>query len=199
MKKAAKNATAADIASAKFNTRMSKVKIYTRTGDKGTTSLYGGKRVEKHNLQVESYGTIDELNSALGVLVSSVSHSLVRDFYIQIQNDLFSIGSHLANAKVDLDPIEKRVGEIEKFIDSLDNDLSPLKNFILPGGVKEAAFAHLARSICRRAERIVIKLSKESDVDKRVIMYLNRLSDCLFQTARFLNHESHVSDVIWKK
>lgn len=178
---------------------MTKLKIYTRTGDAGMTSLYGGKRVEKHNLQVESYGTVDELNSSLGVLISHTSNSYVKNFYTVIQNDLFSIGSYLAGAKQDLTLIGKRIFEIEKFIDTLDKDLDPLKNFILPGGSKEASFAHLSRSICRRVERVVIKLSKEKEIDKRVIMYLNRLSDSLFETARFLNKENHFNDVIWKK
>lgn len=178
---------------------MTKLKIYTRTGDDGKTSLYGGKRVEKYDLQVESYGTVDELNSSLGVLISYVIYPKVRNFYILIQHDLFSIGSYLAGSKIELTAIEKKVFEIEKFIDTLDSELSPLKNFILPGGSKEASFAHLSRSICRRAERRVTQLSKEMEIDKRVIMYLNRLSDCLFQTARFLNKKTNIDDVIWKK
>ena len=182
---------------------MNKLKLYTRTGDRGMTSLYGGKRVEKYDLQVESYGTVDELNSSIGVMLSFFSvipaKAGIHSFYTNIQNDLFLIGSHLSGAKVDLKIIDKRVTDMEKFIDDLDESLTPLSNFILPSGAKDASFSHLSRSICRRAERMVIKLSKSIEIDKKVIMYLNRLSDCLFQTARFLNKENRINDVIWKK
>lgn len=164
------------------------------------TSLYGGKRVEKHHLQVIAYGTVDELNSALGILISHLKEKdPYREFFTTIQSDLFTVGSHLAAGNVDLAPIGKRVPEMEGCIDSLDKDLVPLKNFILPGGTQLASFSHLARSICRRAEREVIKLSKEQGgVDPRVIMYLNRLSDLLFIFARFCNKKAGIEDVIWK-
>ena len=178
-----------------------KVKVYTRTGDKGETSLYGGKRVEKHNLQVVAYGTVDEVNSALGVIIAHLEKkSTIHTFLTTVQGDLFTIGSHLSGSNQDVESIGARIAEMEKFIDSLDKDLLPLKNFILPGGTKEASFAHIARSVCRRAEREVIRLSKEekSVVDKRVIMYLNRFSDVLFVIARFLNRKSGLPDVVWK-
>ncbi len=178
-----------------------KVKIYTRTGDDGTTSLYGGKRVEKHNLQVVAYGTIDELNSALGVLISFLpkSQDEIREFFQIVQNDLFTIGSFLSgNKKIELVNIGRRVGEMEKLIDAFDKSLPVLKNFILPGGSHEASFSHLARSICRRAEREVIRLSKESEsIDNKVIVYLNRLSDLLFVVGRHLNSEVGVFDTVW--
>lgn len=197
-RKGAKSATRADFRNANFMS--SKVKIYTRTGDKGLTSLYGGKRVEKHSLQVVAYGTVDELNSALGVVIAHLDNkNLHKNFFSTIQSDLFTIGSHLAGGKLDLQIIGKRVPEMEKFIDAFDKDLPPLKNFILPAGTKEAAFSHLARSICRRAEREVIKFSKEQGgVDPRVIMYLNRLSDLLFIFARYCNKRAGIDDIVWK-
>lgn len=186
--------------------------IYTKTGDDGTTSLYGGRRVEKHNIQVVAYGTVDELNSALGVLIGFLPNNQreIYDFLQIAQNDLFTIGSHLSgNKKIDLGSIGKRVGEMEKLIDAFDKSLPVLKNFILPGGTKETSFAHQARSVCRRAEREVIRFSKEIDpehirqaqcrrVDKRVIVYLNRLSDLLFVIARYLNLKAGIDDIIWK-
>ena len=119
-------------------------------------------------------------------------------FLATIQSDLFAIGAHLAGGKQSLTPVDNRVSEMEQFIDEMDMKLPPLKNFILPGGVKQAAFAHLARSICRRAEREVVRLSKtEGNVDLTVIVFLNRLSDLLFELARFLNHKDNTRDVIW--
>lgn len=176
-----------------------KNKIYTRTGDDGTTSLYGGKRVEKHQQQVITYGTVDELNSSIGVILSFVQPgNTVFQFLSAIQSDLFVIGTYLAGNKVSLHEIANRVGEMEAFIDRLDKDLPPLKHFILPGGSKSSAFTHVARTVCRRAEREVLKLSKDHDgVDKRVIIYLNRLSDVLFVIARFTNKEQGNDDIVW--
>lgn len=193
MKKDARNVMGADI-------RSVKVKIYTRTGDKGMTSVYGGKRVEKHKSQVVAYGAVDELNSSLGIIISHLEKdSNSFSFLRKIQSDLFTIGAHLAGSKQELLQIGKRVPQMEEFIDSLDTHLPPLKNFILPGGSREASYAHLARSICRRAEREVIRLSKEHGmVDSRAIMYLNRLSDLLFVLARYLNKKAHQDDIIWK-
>lgn len=185
-----------------------KVKIYTRTGDDGITSLYGGKRVEKCNPQVVAIGHIDELNSALGVLIGFLpnAHDDIHNFLKFVQNDLFTIGSHLSGNKIGLESIDKRVEEMEKLIDAFDKSLPVLKNFILPGGTAEASFSHLTRSICRRAEREVIRLLKESEsidpdligVDTKVIVYLNRLSDLLFIVGRYLNLEAGISDTIWK-
>lgn len=175
------------------------LKIYTRTGDKGETSLYGGRRVAKHNLQVVAYGTVDELNSAIGIVIAHIEDNKeISNFLTIIQRDLFIIGSNLSGSSQSVEAIGKRVKEMERMIDKLDKKLPALKNFILPTGSLEASFAHLARSICRRAEREVIRLSKEIPIDRRVIMYLNRLSDLLFVIARYLNKQSGIVDVIWK-
>lgn len=185
-----------------------RIKIYTRTGDSGKTSLYGGRRVSKNDTRVNAYGTVDELNSAIGVLISFINNheKEIRDFLSQIQSDLFTIGGYLAGSKQNLRILEKRVSEMEKLIDKLDSKLPEIKNFILPSGIREASFAHLARSITRRAEREVVRLSKPNDVyrkrsrgiDKRVIVYLNRLSDLFFIIARYLNYKSGVNDIIWR-
>lgn len=177
------------------------LKIYTRTGDKGQTSLYGGKRVEKHAQQVVAYGTVDELNSALGVVIAHLPDPQkdLHLFLTRIQKDLFTIGAYLAGNNQPLDAIGKRVPEIEKTIDNMDKALPPLKNFILPGGCPAGAFAHLARAIARRAEREIIRLSKEHGVgDPKIIMYVNRLSDFLFILARHLNAKSGIPDTVWK-
>ncbi|MCL5798092.1 MAG: cob(I)yrinic acid a,c-diamide adenosyltransferase [Patescibacteria group bacterium] len=177
----------------------SRVKIYTRTGDDGKTSLYGGTRVEKHNLRVVAYGTVDELNSVVGVLISHLEkEKKLSDFFHKIQSDLLSIGSHLALGKSDLVNIKGRDSEMEVLIDSIDEKLEPLKNFILPGGTKAASFSHLARSVCRRAEREVVRLyNTESNVDRLVLVYLNRLSDLFFETARYLNKMAKVKENVW--
>lgn len=179
---------------------MNKTKIYTKTGDKGMTSLYGGKRVEKHNVRVSAYGTVDELNSALGIVVSHIDATDThRELFLKVQSDLFTIGSHLAGGNADLSVIGKRVPHMETCIDSLEKVLEPLKNFILPNGTPVASFSHLSRSICRRAEREVVRLSNEQgNVDPKIIIYLNRLSDLLFIYARYCNSRSGIADVIWK-
>ena len=178
----------------------SKVKIYTRTGDRGQTSLYGGKRVSKDNLQVSAYGTVDELNSSIGVVISHIeSESEIKSFLVLIQADLFTIGARLAGSKVNLENIKNRVKEMEKIIDRLDENLPELRNFILPGGSQVASFSHLARSVCRRAERDVVSLKRElKELDDEIIIYLNRLSDLLFVLARYLNKMSNVNDIVWK-
>ncbi len=176
-----------------------RVKIYTRTGDDGKTSLYGGTRVEKHNLRVVAYGTVDELNSVVGVLISHLEkEKKLSDFFRKVQSDLLSIGSHLALGKTDLVNIKGRDSEMEELIDGIDEKLEPLKNFILPGGTRAASFSHLARSVCRRAEREVVRLyNREHNVDRLVLVYLNRLSDLFFETARYLNKVTKVKEDIW--
>lgn len=177
------------------------VKIYTRTGDKGKTSLYGGKRVDKFDTRVVAFGTVDELNSALGVVISHLEKKdKLKNFLSKVQSDLFTIGAYLAgNKKQSLGVISKRVLEMERYIDEIDSGLPSLKNFILPSGTPTASFTHLARSICRRAERRVVKLTNSEDaVDQNIIIYLNRLSDFLFITARYLNNQAGISDVIWQ-
>lgn len=179
---------------------MKNPKIYTRTGDKGKTSLYGGKRISKSHPRVSAYGTVDELNSLLGVLISRVRNKKITSFLFQIQSDLFTIGSHLALFKQDPVSLSIQVGKMEKLIDNLDGNLPLLKNFILPSGSESASLAHLARSVCRRAEREVVSLAdKDKGVDPIVIIFLNRLSDLLFILARCLNSENGIRDVVWKK
>ncbi|MBI5452030.1 cob(I)yrinic acid a,c-diamide adenosyltransferase, partial [Candidatus Gottesmanbacteria bacterium] len=171
---------------------LSKVKIYTRTGDKGETSLYGGKRVSKNSIRIEAYGSIDELNSLLGIVSSFLADKRAEGFINQIQKDLFLIGSCLAGAKVSIERLKTRVWEMEKVIDSLDGELPPLSNFILPEGIERATFVYFARAVARRAERKLVALSAKEPVDKRILIYLNRLSDLLFILGRYLNFKSGV-------
>ena len=176
--------------------------IYTRTGDKGKTSLMSGQRVSKSDLRVETYGTIDELNSAIGVVLSVISDKRkeIRKELIKIQNDLLEIGSALANpASKQLKYLQQRVKEFEKFIDQMTEKMPPLKNFILPGGGKAGAILHLARAISRRAERKTVALNNKQKVDNNIIIYLNRLSDLLFTMARFVNFKEKKKEIIWFK
>lgn len=198
--------------------------IYTRTGDKGQTSLFNGQRVSKKDARVEAYGTIDELNSAIGVVVAELSFPRKRESnprsnrgpdrvgddgfgneLIEIQNDLFSIGSALANPAVRSQQLEvrklgNRVKEFENSIDAMTQDLPPLSNFILPGGGKTGALIHFARTVCRRAERKVVGLVEaKEEVNDKIIMYLNRLSDLLFTMARFVNYKEKQKEIIWSK
>jgi|SRR3989338_500654 len=175
-----------------------RVKIYTKTGDLGQTSLYGGKRVFKSDQRVASYGGIDELNTVLGMVLVNLSDEKIKKFLGQIQHDLFLIGSTLAGAKLDLVSLEVRVGEMERLIDSLDKNLPELKNFILPGGGEKGALVHFARSVARRAEREVVNLNVSENVDKKILVYLNRLSDLLFIIARYINHEEKQEEKVWK-
>lgn len=184
-------------------------KIYTRTGDKGSTGLYGGRRVRKDDLRVEAYGTIDELNSTIGVVLSQTQNSKVKSELTKIQGDLFEIGAVLATpARVRKKEkkiheqfgrhLKNRVLEFEKFIDELTSKLLPLTTFILPGGVREGAFLHLARSVCRRAERRIVELAQRESVASEILMYMNRLSDLLFTMARFVNKQKRVAETSWK-
>jgi len=170
------------------------VKIYTRTGDRGETSLFGGARVPKNDPRIEAYGTVDELNSFVGLARASWPSSPIDDELARVQSDLFDAGAHLASPGVDrftgVDP--SRIESLERAIDAMESELEPLKNFILPGGSVAAAQLHVARSVCRRAERLLIALQEES-----TIAYLNRLSDYLFVAARFANLRLGVSDVQW--
>lgn len=176
-----------------------RVKIYTKTGDSGKTSLYGGIRVSKHDIRVNAYGAIDELNSLLGIVSAKLADKRVEEFISQIQSDLFLIGSHLAGAGVSLDRLKSRVEEMEKLIDKLDKELPELRNFILPEGTEESTFLYFARSVGRRAERELVTLSSQEKVDKNILMYLNRLSDLLFVLGRYLNFKSGIIETIWKE
>lgn len=177
--------------------------IYTRTGDKGQTSLLSGERVDKDVLRVEAYGTVDELNSALGVAASFCRNRRVNEILASIQNDLFDAGSDLATRTSSPRQIRRLTRQdwegLESAIDELDEQLPRLKNFILPAGTSGAALLHFARGVCRRGERLVVKLEREEgEVNPDLLVYLNRLSDLLFVLARYENFTSEVSEVIWK-
>lgn len=178
------------------------MKIYTKVGDKGTTSLFGGKIVHKSDARLEAYGTIDELNSHIGLLISFSQVPEVRAELNEIQNKLFVIGSNLANdpekgislSSIDDDDILM----LEKSIDHMDENLNPLRNFILPGGSASIAQAHVCRTVCRRAERRIVLLGLEDENIQRIVKYVNRLSDYFFTVARFLAHKENIEEVIWK-
>lgn len=176
------------------------MKIYTRTGDDGTTALFSGGRVSKTHLRVEAYGTVDELNSALGVVRTHEPYS--DSWLAQIQRQLFHVGADLAtplDAKSDF-VVRTNLDStrwLEKIIDEMTAHLPPLKNFILPGGVPAAAHLHVARTICRRAERQTVALAEQDSINEAVIPYLNRLSDCLFTMARWENLRAGQSEQLW--
>jgi cob(I)alamin adenosyltransferase len=172
-------------------------KIYTRTGDDGTTGLGDGSRVDKDSLRVEAFGTVDELNSQLGVVLGQALPDEVRALLTGIQHDLFDLGGEISvpgRQALDSDYVTR----LEQQLDSLNTQLAPLKEFILPGGTAAAAACHLARTVCRRAERRVISLNREADINPHAVHYLNRLSDLLFVTARYLNHVQGPGDVLWQ-
>ena len=178
------------------------MKIYTRKGDSGNTLLIDGKIVYKHNLSVAAYGTIDELNSFLGLLKDYINDEKIKDVLNNIQLKLFSIGSILASGenqniseKVKIE--KKDVEYIELEIDRLNEYLPELKNFIIPGGHKISSYSHVCRSICRRAERKISELNKNSSVDPNILAYVNRLSDFFFVLSRFLKHSDNVSESYW--
>ncbi len=182
------------------------MKIYTRKGDGGDTSLFGGKQVSKDHLRVIAYGTVDELNSFIGQSVAYLPSELEkwRERLASVQSDCFTLGAMLATPKSGTDVPSHipelsadRVSMLERWIDELDEELAPLEVFILPGGTKAAASLHVARSVCRRAERCVITLSHSGQVNPIVITYLNRLSDFLFTIARAANAKQGASDVEW--
>lgn len=179
--------------------------IYTRTGDKGTTSLMSGQRVSKADLRIEVLGAIDELNSALGVVLSIKYKVLsIKRELIKVQNDLLEIGSALANPNAKYSILNTkyfstRVKEFEDFIDEMTEQIPKLSNFILPGGGKTGAMLHLARAICRGTERKIVALNNKERIDNSIIIYLNRLSDLLFTMARFANFKEKKKEIIWKK
>lgn len=178
-------------------------KIYTRQGDKGQTSLGSGIKVPKDSLRVSAYGTVDELNSSIGVAIASGLDIKLASVLPEIQNELFHLGSDLSFREEDkkqfqIPQIEKRhVDRLEALIDELTAVVGPLENFILPGGSIGSAHLHVARTICRRAEREVITLSKEEAIGAFVIIYLNRLSDALFVMARYENHSKGIPEPLW--
>jgi cob(I)alamin adenosyltransferase len=177
------------------------MKIYTRTGDDGTTGLFGGGRVSKASARIECYGTVDELNSIIG-LARSLGCSLEGERYLNhLQNTLFVLGADLAtprNAKAVIDRIEEHhATQLETWIDELDAQLEPLKTFVLPGGTQAASSIHLARTVCRRAERLCVSAHEEEDLGDAVVHFLNRLSDFLFMLARWENHAAGIPDTPW--
>ncbi|MGA9116108.1 MAG: cob(I)yrinic acid a,c-diamide adenosyltransferase [Bacteroidota bacterium] len=179
------------------------MRIYTRTGDRGDTSLFGGQRVPKDALRIEAYGTVDELNSMLGVVRSGSPDARVEAILETTQNTLFVLGADLATplsaVPKGIRRIESRdVLRLEKAIDALEADLKPLRSFILPGGSPVASGLHLARTICRRAERVVVRLSRNEDIGEAIPVYLNRLSDLLFVLARWANNAAGVPETRWK-
>jgi cob(I)alamin adenosyltransferase len=178
-------------------------KIYTKTGDTGETSLIGGVRVPKFHLRIESYGTVDELNSYLGLIIDGLNDNEKAKVLYEIQDRLFTIGSVLASDPVKSkmkipDVHEADVELLEKEMDRMDADLPELKNFILPGGNIVASHCHVARCICRRAERIVVHLSTETEVPEIIVRYLNRLSDYLFILSRKVVHDAGAKETVWK-
>lgn len=174
--------------------------IYTRTGDKGKTSLFDGKRVLKSDKKVETYGTIDELNSSIGLASSFIEIPIINKELEEIQNDLLEIGSSLAvSSTLPAPQIAKRPEEFEKLIDNLTKQMSPLTQFILPGGGSGGAALHVSRTIARRAERRIVELNKTEEIDPVIITYLNRLSDLLFTMARFVNFKEKKKEKIWRK
>ncbi|NWF90756.1 MAG: cob(I)yrinic acid a,c-diamide adenosyltransferase [Ignavibacteriaceae bacterium] len=182
------------------------MKIYTKTGDGGETSLFGGERVSKSSARIEAYGTVDELNSFIGFAITEVKDPSIKDLLIKIQNQLFILGSDLAtpNFEKNSKPAIQRITpefyeEIEKAIDHFDNQLDTLKNFILPGGSKSAALLHICRTITRRAERNVVALNNTVNVGDSIVIFLNRLSDLFFVLARYENKISGNTDTKWNK
>jgi len=180
------------------------MKIYTKTGDKGTTALYGGKRVSKANLRIDAYGTVDELNSYIGLLRDLTTTKYDSEFLLIIQNKLFSLGSNLASnpekekPKTIPDILDADIEVLEKEIDVINEILDPLQYFILPGGHTTISHCHIARCVCRRAERITVALSGIEPVDDKLIIYLNRLSDYLFTYGRKLAKFLSIEEIEWK-
>lgn len=176
------------------------MKIYTRGGDEGHTSFYGGERVAKNHPRIEAYGTVDELNSVLGLARASGGKPGLDAQLAEVQSDLFEIGAVLASPNSGdrfHGPPAERVTALESAIDEMEAVLPPLKAFILPGGSRQSASLHHARTVCRRAERRILDIG-DSDETRATIVYMNRLSDFLFVAARFANRETGVEDVLWK-
>lgn len=171
------------------------MKIYTKTGDKGTTSLVGGTRVPKTHIRLEAYGTVDELNSNLGLLITYLLDGKDKDFLQQVQDRLFAVGSHLATDREKMELKEasiispEQVEMVEREIDRLDTLLPPLSAFILPGGSRGAAVCHVCRTVCRRAERRILALAEQVEIASELLAYVNRLSDYLFVLSRKMNQD----------
>lgn len=178
------------------------MKIYTKTGDQGTTSLFGGKRISKDDIRIDAYGTVDELNSHIGLLIASFNDQKLHNEWIYLQSRLFTVGSNLASdpdkEMVVPDITNVDIEALEKSMDWMDTHLTPLKNFIMPSGSTAIAQAHVCRTVCRRAERIITALSRVSKVDPIIIVYINRLSDYFFIVARYIAYLENVEEILWK-
>jgi cob(I)alamin adenosyltransferase len=178
------------------------MKIYTKTGDSGETSLFTGGRVRKSDIRVEAYGTVDELNSVLGLVRAHGVPEPAETWLETVQNDLFALGADLSTpldstaswlVRMEAPAVER----LESWIDQMDTELPPLKNFVLPGGTPAAATLHIARTVCRRAERITVQLAEEQPINNIGLVYLNRLSDMLFTLARWVNLKAGISETKW--
>jgi cob(I)alamin adenosyltransferase len=190
--------------------RLALNRIYTKRGDTGETGLAGGQRVAKDSARIEAYGTVDELNALVGLVSVSCNEQLGQDPRLgllaamirRVQHELFNLGSILATRPEDVHPKQARitpaeVEQLEREIDAMNEDLPPLRSFVLPGGIRLNAEIHLARTVCRRAERRLVALSREEQVPPETIQYLNRLSDAMFVWSRWANHVLHVPEVLW--
>ncbi|MFN3942478.1 MAG: cob(I)yrinic acid a,c-diamide adenosyltransferase [Flavobacterium sp.] len=185
------------------------MKIYTKTGDQGKTSLFGGTRVPKHHIRIESYGTVDELNSYLGLIRDQQIDQNYKTFLADIQHDLFTVGAILATPhenemlkngqpRLNIQRIEEKdIEKLEHAMDSMNESLPPMTNFVLPGGHTTVSYCHIARCVCRRAERLAVHLNEIDPIDERVLQYLNRLSDYLFVLARKLTFDLRAVEVKW--
>ncbi len=171
-------------------------KIYTRTGDTGTTGLGDGSRVNKDSLRIDALGDVDELNAVIGILLTEPLPELIRSTLDDVQHDLFDVGGEICIPGYTMLKNE-RVTMLENVLDELNETLESLKEFILPGGTRGSAYCHLARTVCRRAERSMIKLNRDETVTVISLQYINRLSDLLFVMCRSINHASNVTDVLW--
>ena len=186
------------------------MKIYTKTGDEGKTSLFGGTRVKKNNLRISAYGTVDELNSHLGLIRDHITQKSLVDDFVRIQSKLFTLGAMLATPpdkeklkngsdRLKIDKIQNEEIEfLEKQMDLMNEDLEAMTHFILPGGHPIVSYCHIARCVCRRAERITVELADIESVDHHILIYLNRLSDYLFVLARKLTKDYKVDEIPWK-
>ncbi len=179
------------------------MKIYTKTGDAGDTGLFGGARVSKASLRVDTYGEVDELNSVIGLVRTEPFDKEIDELFAAVQSRLFDLGAELATSpesKVELGIAgvsEADVEQLERAIDKAETELSPLRTFVLPGGSRAAGYLHLARTVCRRAERRLVALAEHERVRPECIRYVNRLSDTLFVLARLANHRAGIADVPW--
>ncbi len=182
------------------------MKIYTKTGDKGETGLFGGKRVQKSSLRISAYGTIDELNAALGLSLCYIQNEKVKSVLQKLQHQLFVVGADLAtpleieSKNITIPRVSsEEITESETAIDSFEKELEPLRYFILPGGSKAAAQLHVARTICRRAEREIVLLAQQEEINQNIVIFTNRISDLLFVLARIENKTSGIPDQKWEK